>query len=50
MPPGYYTLFVPALLRKETRNLSPVRRASWIALARPAARDPRAGGHGPVAL
>ncbi len=27
MPPGYYTLTVPALLRQETRLLSPVRRA-----------------------
>jgi hypothetical protein len=27
MPPGYYTLTVPALLRQETRSLSPARRA-----------------------
>ena len=27
MPPGYYTLAVPALLRTETRRLSPARRA-----------------------
>ena len=27
MPPGYYTLFIPGLLRKETRHLSSARRA-----------------------
>jgi hypothetical protein len=44
MPPGYYTLTVPALLRTEQRSLSAFRRAELDRFGAAARSDPRLGG------
>jgi hypothetical protein len=44
MPPGYYTLTVPGLLRTEQRRLSPFRRAELDRLGAAARRDPQLSG------
>lgn len=44
MPPGYYTLTVPALLRTEQRSLSAFRRAELDRFGVASRSDPRLGG------
>jgi hypothetical protein len=44
MPPGYYTLTVPALLRTEQRSLSTFRRAELDRFGVASRTDPRLGG------
>jgi hypothetical protein len=44
LPPSYYTLTVPGLLRKETRSLSPARRAELDRFSYACRRDPRLAG------
>ena len=44
MPPGYYTLTVPALLRTEQRSLSAFRRAELDRFGVASRTDPRLGG------
>ena len=44
MPPGYYTLAVPALLRRETRYLSTARRAELDRFGQASRSDPRLAG------
>lgn len=44
MPPGYYTLTVPALLRTEQRSLSAFRRAELDRFGAASRSDPRLGG------
>ena len=47
MPPGYYALMVPQWLRQDPRSLTPLRRGGAGPLRRrPAATQPRTGGHG----
>jgi hypothetical protein len=44
MPPGYYTLFVPDLLRRETRQLPPSRRAELDRFGQACRSDPQLAG------
>ncbi len=44
MPPGYYTLFIPGLLRKETRHLSSARRAELDRFGRACRTEPQLAG------
>ncbi len=44
MPPGYYTLSLPGLLRKETRDLSAGRRAELDRFGEAARNEPELGG------
>ena len=44
MPPGYYTLSLPGLLRKETRDLSASRRAELDRFGEAARNEPELGG------
>ena len=44
MPPGYYTLFVPGLLRKESRYLTSARRAELDRFGHACRTDPQLAG------
>ena len=44
MPPGYYTLFIPGLLRKETRQLSSARRAELDRFGQACRSEPQLAG------